>query len=393
MSNATVTGGRAPSSSLAGGGGFLNRGRLTLRNCTVSGNSAAVGGGGLSNPTGILTVLDSSISANAGGGIKSAVGTLSVSNSTISANLGVFGVGIDSGGPTEILGSTVSGNAAAGITTFGDTEIRNSTISGNGAGGVRLGGTSSVTDSTITGNLVSISRGGGLYLRDGGTFSIVRNIIAGNQATFGYSAEVSRQAGSSGSLTLSRNLLGHSGMNNAGAFHNFSPGASDITATSNGTKPRALTAILDNALADNGGPTRTHALPDASPAINAGGTTCSATDQRGLTRPQGTACDIGAFEDEATVAVPSVRVGDASIAEGAESTCNLRFTVSLSRAASAPVRVNFVTENASASAGSDYVAKNGSLNFSAGQRTKFIDIAVKGNRTAESNDTFRVRLR
>src|SRR5262249_52788808 len=50
-------------------------------------------------------------------------------------------------------------------------------------------------------------------------------------------------------------------------------------------------------LADNGGNTDTAALLSGSPAIDAGDpATCPATDQRGVVRPQGPACDIGAFE-------------------------------------------------------------------------------------------------
>ena len=52
-------------------------------------------------------------------------------------------------------------------------------------------------------------------------------------------------------------------------------------------------------LATNGGPTQTHALLNGSPALDAGGTSangCPATDQRGVARPQGAACDIGAYE-------------------------------------------------------------------------------------------------
>jgi hypothetical protein len=50
-------------------------------------------------------------------------------------------------------------------------------------------------------------------------------------------------------------------------------------------------------LAGNGGPTLTHALGAGSPAIDAAGAaTCPATDQRGVTRPQGAACDFGFYE-------------------------------------------------------------------------------------------------
>jgi hypothetical protein len=58
-------------------------------------------------------------------------------------------------------------------------------------------------------------------------------------------------------------------------------------------------APLLGPLANNGGPTDTHALLAGSPAIDAGGI-CAPTDQRGVTRPQGPACDIGAFEAPAT---------------------------------------------------------------------------------------------
>ena len=54
---------------------------------------------------------------------------------------------------------------------------------------------------------------------------------------------------------------------------------------------------LLGALADNGGPTLTHALLTGSPAIDAGNdAACPATDQRGVTRPQGAHCDIGSYE-------------------------------------------------------------------------------------------------
>jgi len=55
-------------------------------------------------------------------------------------------------------------------------------------------------------------------------------------------------------------------------------------------------------LADNGGFTLTHALLEGSPAIDAGDPeTCPETDQRGVLRPQGEGCDIGAYEFEVAV--------------------------------------------------------------------------------------------
>ena len=64
------------------------------------------------------------------------------------------------------------------------------------------------------------------------------------------------------------------------------------------------------ALASNGGPTETLALSPGSSAIDAGDAGCPATDQRGVTRPQGAACDIGAFELQIP---PSVGGGPAPV--------------------------------------------------------------------------------
>ena len=63
------------------------------------------------------------------------------------------------------------------------------------------------------------------------------------------------------------------------------------------TSDQPNTDPLLGPLADNGGDTLTHALLDDSPAIDQG--VCVAgidTDQRGVSRPQSTTCDIGAFE-------------------------------------------------------------------------------------------------
>ena len=61
-------------------------------------------------------------------------------------------------------------------------------------------------------------------------------------------------------------------------------------------------------LADNGGPTQTHALLAGSPAIDhSDNLTCPPTDQRGVSRPQGPACDTGAYEAEPTA--PPVEQG------------------------------------------------------------------------------------
>jgi len=89
------------------------------------------------------------------------------------------------------------------------------------------------------------------------------------------------------SLPAARGTNGNPGVNG------FSPGASDIIPAAGITITRILAP-----LADNGDPTLTHALVPGSPAIDAApnDAECPSEDQRGVSRPQGAQCDIGAFE-------------------------------------------------------------------------------------------------
>lgn len=117
-------------------------------------------------------------------------------------------------------------------------------------------------------------------------------LISGNTAA-SQGPELSNN--SRGTVNANRfNLFGFGGV--AGVTPNFSPGATDLV------PGEPLTAILDTALRNNGGPTTTHALAAGSPAIDAAGTCFPQTDQRGIPRPQDADgdgfpdCDIGAFE-------------------------------------------------------------------------------------------------
>lgn len=141
-----------------------------------------------------------------------------------------------------------------------------------------------------------------MYLGNGAT-SLTRTLISGNSAALSSGSEI--YSGFPRSFDYF-NLFGHSGLTTAQALVGITRGPRDITATSDGSRPTALTGILDTTLTANGGPTQTHALVAGSPAIDTArplqGTTCSATDQRGFGRPvdgdgNGAAdCDIGSFE-------------------------------------------------------------------------------------------------
>ncbi len=258
-------------------GGIYNAGTLTLNHSTVTGNStAAAQTGGIMNH-GVATLNDSTVSNNGDGGI-------------------------DNFGPLTLNNSTVSGNTGPGITNNNLLTLSNSTVSGNtgyfGGGGINNAGTLTVSDSTVSGNS-AFNRGGGIY--NTGTLTLARSLIAGNSAP----AQGNEIANTGTINTANFNLFGHSGQSNAQAFYSFTPGGSDIIATSDGTTPTALAAILAPLAVDSG--VLVHALVTSSPAIDAAPSGL-ATDQRGVSRPQGPAFDIGAFELEQAAAPANARI-------------------------------------------------------------------------------------
>ncbi|MCE9545409.1 MAG: cellulose binding domain-containing protein, partial [Planctomycetia bacterium] len=102
----------------------------------------------------------------------------------------------------------------------------------------------------------------------------------------------------------------------------------------------------------------------------------------------------GTIQDDDTVSVPlpSASIGNLSLNEGNSGTSTARFTVTLSAPASGPVTVAYETANGTATAGSDYTAKTGTLTFAAGETTKTIDVVIVGDTQVETNETFVVRL-
>jgi len=119
----------------------------------------------------------------------------------------------------------------------------------------------------------------------------------------------------------------------------------------------------------------------------------------GLTSPAGATLArtsaIGTILDDDTVTpppTPSVTINNAAQTEGNSGTATLRFTVTLSAAASSPVTVIYATANGTATAGSDYTAKSGTVTFAPGQTAQTIDVTILGDTIVEPNETFLVRL-
>src|SRR6185369_8932775 len=90
--------------------------------------------------------------------------------------------------------------------------------------------------------------------------------------------------------------------------------------------------------------------------------------------------------------LPSLTIADTSVTEGNSGLASANFLVTLSPVSGQSVTVNFSTADGSALAGTDYVATNGSVNFSPGVTTQTISIPVIGNTVNETNETFFVNL-
>ncbi|WP_369915231.1 putative Ig domain-containing protein [Xanthomonas sp. NCPPB 3005] len=91
-------------------------------------------------------------------------------------------------------------------------------------------------------------------------------------------------------------------------------------------------------------------------------------------------------------AQPSLSIDDVSVNEGNSGTTTATFTVSLSAASGQTVSVNFATADGTATAGSDYVARSGTLTFAPGVTAQGVAITVNGDTAVEPNETFNVGL-
>jgi CSLREA domain-containing protein len=265
ISGVTIQGGGSPTGE---GGGILNVGNLTILNVVIRDNNAGLAGGGIDSSVGIsLTIDGSTISGNRasdgnGGGVNvGSTGNLTISNSTITNNA-----------------ATIDGGGIYDGATGGTTSITNTTISGNRAdghsGGIHIFSTATIASSTITGNRADNDtaglpgNGGGVSVGAGGALTIRRTIVAGNTDS---SAGAEAPDCSTGPMSGESNLIGNT------ANCAYTPGPTD----------KANVSPLLGVLADNGGPTMTHALLTGSPAIDGVTGTCEAADQRGIPRPQG----------------------------------------------------------------------------------------------------------
>lgn len=297
ISNLTVENGMAP--YCAYGGGISNSGTLTLTQVVMSGN----------------VVGYSPCTAPGGGAIVNG-GTLILQNSTLTGNSAYrWGGGINNGGIANVVNSTFVNNSgldgaaffnSGTLTVTGSTFYQNSAGCGAGGGGVieeNNTGKATFFNSTMVSNSACL---GGAISDYGGQIQIAFSTLSGNAANY--------QGGSlyGGPITIKNSILANSplagncsvGSSTSGGFNLSDDDSCSSFLTATGDM-NGVSAYLDpNGLQNNGGPTQTIALVQGSPAIDAIPVAdCTDTagnpvtvDQRGISRPQGPACDIGAYE-------------------------------------------------------------------------------------------------
>lgn len=330
------------SAGTAGGGLQLQEGAVALTGVTAENNSAA-NGGGLATVVGDvplhLTINRSTIRHNSalasanpldgtGGGIRFTMAitnagadtVVEINDTMISDNMAINGGGIGMGlfQPDSLhkIQVTLNRSAVVNNSALWVQNLSDGMQQGNGGGILNLNAELHLVNSTISGNMAGgnpqayfSGLGGGIANGRTGlptTVTMTNTTIVNNTALAGGGILNATAAGDTGPTASFANSLiagntaglGSSCLNQGGAWvslgHNLDQN-DDCGFSAAGDQTDVDPLI--GPLADNGGPTPTHTLLENSPAIDtADDTLCPATDQRGVTRPQGPACDIGAYE-------------------------------------------------------------------------------------------------
>lgn len=279
-----------------GGGIENNGGKLLISNMVFDRNDSNPGGALINNKGGSVIIESSSFSHNqspggSGGAIyNDDAAQITITSTTFTQNKSLIGLNASGGGggaiynlgKMDISGSLFSANIAEGIPTWGGAilntqnavlTVSNSTFIHNSAyqnGGAIHNDTQAETAiqfSTFVENGSTIL-GSALYI-EGGKLTVTNSLFSGNMA--GKKESDCAAAEKMGVINATNNL------SNAGCGETAATGVAN--------------------LGDNGGLTLTVAIASNSNAVDAA-SECptSGVDQRGTARPQGKACDIGAYE-------------------------------------------------------------------------------------------------
>ncbi len=256
------------------GGAIYNVGTLTINHSSLGANRSSSFGGAIFNNGGTVTVKHSTIINNdaaQGGGIWHSEGTVTVENSAIRSNRSTGaggGIHIDVGTVT-VTNTTFYDNQAAG-----------------GGGGIYMRGTTlTITNATFNQNRADTA---GALWNFAGTTTVKNTIFNDSRGTNGNGSSLNCDGPAV--VSEGRNIV---------SDNSCVPNPSSV-ADLLGTDPK-LEAFIN----DNGGPTRSFMLLPDSPAIDYA-LGCPATDQRGVARPVGANCDVGAVEYAKFVYLPLI---------------------------------------------------------------------------------------
>jgi hypothetical protein len=308
ISQSTLSGNSTTGDQASGGAIYAQGGTLTVSQSTLSGNSTAgwfAQGGAICATTTSLTVSQSTLNGNSTTGNESRGGAISA---------------IYAGGLVTVSQSTLSGNTTAGSRGYGGAIFINSA-------------SFTLSQSTLTGNHANLSEGGGIMLASS-PVTIRNSIIAGNTDN-GAAPDIRKYA--STPPAVSHSMIGDNtgtGLTEA----QTADGSSNFIGSSTGG------GIIDphlGSLANNGGPTQTHALLAGSLALNHGNnslipvdtldidgdsntTEVVPFDQRGVgfARIGGGTVDMGALEAQPPVVALANTV--VSLAENTSTSSHIR---------------------------------------------------------------------
>jgi hypothetical protein len=406
---------RAPSGGNAGGFFFnSNQGaNSTVKNNTFTGNlpNAAVNVADPTTPIDGLSITGNTFDASAGGNFAVLGGTRNV----------------------VIQGNTVTGGAASGtaILLLGDdagysitqntvTGVNASAVSVAGGFGYATNGGGDISQNAFKHNLRGIN-----VTDDAGTITAHLNILVGNN-TGGTptSPNAAIRNTTSAAVSAANNYFGCNGGPGAN-------GCDDVLGSVNANPFLVLSTTVDQAsipantstgftadLNHNsaGDLVSGHVLDNVENAAFSftGGTVNPASapivgGTASTTLTAGSA--TGQFDATATVenststktvtvtaastgdgSKPRISMGDATTVEGNSGTHAIKFPVRLSKSYKSAVSMHYATADGSAKAGSDYVAKSGTLSIKAGSRVGYISVLVKGDKTKEPSESFFVTI-
>ncbi len=310
-----------------GGGGGINLypGGLVVQSSTMTGNGAGTDGGAVEAWFSNVGVIDSRIEGNTAGGAGGGVALrgafftqftrvlirgndaaeagglyvwdgsdVTITDSWLDANNSAGlagGLGVNTPSQVVVISTTVSRNSAViggGIENLGTLALQNATISGNwalGGGGLSNSGTAMVVNSTIVGN-VTRDPGAGIDNLPAGLLEIHNSLLVANRSNNG--------------LVDSQCNFGAAPL---GLSFSIWSDTTCGTGTSSGNQPNTNPGIAALARTCTGLATErtpTHAIEATSPAIDAASCALAPqVDQRGVPRPQGLGCDVGAVEYQA----------------------------------------------------------------------------------------------